>query len=198
MFKRNKTIIHLESIVQSNEKSDPCEKPYTDFICVGNQIRFRICTIENYVNEKNITKYIPLKTVRLINNDHYRNIYAADYKEYMKVYKNSFNNFIEEEIKPLIKMLKENSKDTFYVYAMKKYEQTLLIVVNTIRESIENNGYVVEGIGKKAILLLRSFIDEINNRDNYLKEIKNQENIKKNSEKKPNLKEAEQIPTTKK
>ena len=93
----------------------------------------------------------------------------------MKVYKNSFNNFIEEEIKPLIKMLKENSKDTFYVYAMKKYEQTLLIVVNTIRESIENNGYVVEGIGKKAILLLRSFIDEINNRDNYLKEIKNLE-----------------------
>jgi hypothetical protein len=152
----NLSLLYLKKIIEISKGSgrlDPSKAPFEYQRFGKNIMEFESKTY------KLISK-VPLKSIKYIKMDSYGyHIWEVDLNEFQSVYtnKNIFNDFINNELIPVYKMLIK-SNDANFNYPLIKYELTLLTIKNTLEECVQINDCVTEEISQASIELLREFI----------------------------------------
>lgn len=114
-----------------------------------------------------VKEMIDLETL-IIDSDHFRRRsygffeepyrekyqWIASYTEYKKVYEKPINNYTKQEIVPLLEVVKQNFNNKVYHYIFCKYEDSIHIVVNAFKDSIEHSGEVTEEVLEKSKVII--------------------------------------------
>ena len=156
----NLSLKYLKEIIKfntNNKKIDPMEKPFEYYYIYDGIIKFESIN-------KGLIKYVPLKTIKFIEKNHYGYyVWSADYDEYKQVYKsvNIFYKFLDTELSKVYELLKVENDNPLYNHVLIKFEMTFLTILNTLKDSIEINEVITEEISTTAIELLQQFIDKI-------------------------------------
>lgn len=80
--------------------------------------------------------------------------WIASYSEYKSVYEKPVKTYAKQEIIPLLELIKQNFNNKAYNYIFCKYEDSIHIVVNAFKDSIEHSGEVTEEVLEKSKVII--------------------------------------------
>lgn len=140
---------------------------------------------------KNISKEIVRETVPLyslkwcrsdrdlrIDWDSYRSrvyddvdYWEANYEEYKELYKPHHTEYGENVIKALLEEVEINYKNQYYYYIFTKYEDSIHIVYNTLKDAKEQNGEISEELFQKSTIIIEKFAKAMNKKKEEIEHI---------------------------
>jgi hypothetical protein len=152
-------VIDLEKIITLLTPSvDPSNYPSFYSFRSNNTINFR----EQPYGMPDVQSNIPLNSLRKLRSYSSFIVWEADLDEYISVYKTKLLLFLEDNIPPIVKLIKENSSNIYYKSTLINYEITMTTIITTIEDSYKVNGTLDDEITKKILKLLKSFEEDIN------------------------------------
>lgn len=85
--------------------------------------------------------------------------WEASFKEYEELYKPYYQEYIDETIKPLLSRVEVNYKNKLYFYIFTKYEDSIHIVYNALKDAKEQSGEISDELFQKSSVIVEKLKD---------------------------------------
>lgn len=157
----------LDKIANLLGKRFPYDKPYK--ISGTNLLRFRtegesVKEVTNKIELKSLTIHEDMTNIGVI-------YWEIDVKEYRRVYESNFVEFADA-VRELLKFVKKNFDNSDYFYTFCKYEDSVHIVADTLKDELDNgDGEIGDAVFQKAKAILSRCAHAINNKKDEIEYI---------------------------
>lgn len=170
-YKQNETELE-DNILKDLEKIiglfvpelDPSELDDFNVYKYLGKITFRTDT--DYTSNK-MKKLTKLESLRIEHIFKFSNEirWEADYNEYKRVHldKSPNSKFIERNVKNALNLLSQNFKNSFYSYVILQYSTSIHIVLSTLKDSKELNGFIDAEVERASFKILKNFSEGVIN-----------------------------------
>ena len=157
---KNVIDIYQKSLNLLYEKIDPKDLPgFVEYRGI-NEIGFRSPVI------KNMSRAVPLESLKKASS--YSNgdiLWEASYSEYVSVYSGDDDDeilqAIKEHLNPALLLLKEFFNNEYYQFTISKYEISIGMVYETLKESMEFNNEIPNKLKEETLKILLKFSSSI-------------------------------------
>ena len=131
---------------------------------------------ESSYSIEHVYRMIPMKTLQVTATYSHGTYWEADHGEYKEKYLSKQSAYSKTVIKPLLKTVEDNFNDKAFYYIFCKYEDSIYIVLNTLKDILDHNGSISREVLKKSSEIIDRFKVAI---DKKIEEIEYVEELQK-------------------